>query len=362
MDAQDRWDGREDRDEAFLEQAWQDAGWHLHYLDVVQELAGFLRLEREEYRRSAFLDDRIRLRDPRAAPRALLPLESLLSFRPADPRRHGAHFIMHPGHCGSTLVSRLLDELGGVLGLREPAPLLALSTQWREQNDPLAHLSPQRYRELESVVLSLLARTFSPGERAVVKATSACCNLAERTLAFHPGTRIVWVYSGLEIYLAVMLRNRARREETRAVAQSRLLDLHRRMGDSSIRLPDLDLAQRAAMNWLASMAPAVRLQGDARVLLCDFDCFLGDPEGGLAAVARHLGLEPDPGALARAIRGGTMARYSKDPGASYDAGRRRQELEASRRENREAIRAGMSFAESLVRRFEALRPLERMLQ
>src|SRR4026208_509760 len=37
------------------------------------------------------------------------------------------HYIFHTGHVGSTLVSRLLDETGAVLSLREPLPLRTLA-------------------------------------------------------------------------------------------------------------------------------------------------------------------------------------------------------------------------------------------
>ena len=55
-----------------------------------------------------------------------------LSARSATPwvaysDERAVHFIFHTGHVGSTLVSRLLDETGDVLSLREPLPLRTLA-------------------------------------------------------------------------------------------------------------------------------------------------------------------------------------------------------------------------------------------
>ncbi len=76
------------------------------------------------YRAASFLDDRILGPATRGG---WLPLDRVL-----EAARHAAdlrplHFIFHTGHVGSTLVSRLLDETGAVLSLREPLPLRTLA-------------------------------------------------------------------------------------------------------------------------------------------------------------------------------------------------------------------------------------------
>lgn len=354
--------GTGDRERTFLRQAGHDPGWHLHYLDVVQGHAGFLQLTRDDYRDSVFLDDRIRLRAPKRAQRTLVRLDSLVSQWPADEPSQPAHFIFHPGHCGTTLISRLLDQLPGVLGIREPAPLRVLAAQWREQGDPLAHLSPTACRRLERVLFSLYARTFTGDRRVVVKATSDCCNLAGRVHAFHQGSRLLWVYADLETFLSTMLRNDVRREETRQFAQPRLMDLHRWLDTDWPRLHEMGLAERTAMNWISSMAHMLPFSDDARLLAQDFGDFLAHPEECLGAIAAHFGLQCRGREIRAALDSEVMRHYSKEPTSRFDAEQRARQLDASRRDNRKAIETGLAFAESMQKRFPALEPLSGMLR
>src|SRR5205814_3020599 len=90
--------------------------------------AGVVRLiamDRESYRAASFLDDRM-LQQPVDAQAVAWPdVEAAMG----EDLRADARWIFHIGHVGSTLVSRLLGELGGVLAVREPRLLrdLALS-------------------------------------------------------------------------------------------------------------------------------------------------------------------------------------------------------------------------------------------
>ena len=66
--------------------------------------------------------------------------------RDRDPRP--LHFIFHTGHVGSTLVSRLLDETGAVLSLREPSPLRTLAETSDALHLPESRIGQARFDEL----------------------------------------------------------------------------------------------------------------------------------------------------------------------------------------------------------------------
>ena len=94
------------------------------HLDLVRGLVLAIRMDEAAYRGASFLDDRVLGPGTQGA---WLPGASVseAAGRVAHPRP--LHFIFHTGHVGSTLLSRLLDETGAVLPLREPLPLRVLA-------------------------------------------------------------------------------------------------------------------------------------------------------------------------------------------------------------------------------------------
>src|SRR5215207_9307069 len=97
---------------------------YLQNVDLVRGLVLAVRIDAATYRAAAFLDDRILGPSVQGAWIAGSEASAAAGLVHA-PRP--LHFIFHTGHVGSTLVSRLLDETGSVLGLREPLPLRVLA-------------------------------------------------------------------------------------------------------------------------------------------------------------------------------------------------------------------------------------------
>ncbi|MCB1606124.1 MAG: hypothetical protein KDI71_03975, partial [Xanthomonadales bacterium] len=87
-----------------------------------------VRLSDADLQSAAFLDDRM-LQVQR--PAVWMPMETLLSAEPplAPPAPLG---IFHIGHCGSTLLSRMLGALPGVLSIREPLILRTVAELYRQ--------------------------------------------------------------------------------------------------------------------------------------------------------------------------------------------------------------------------------------
>src|SRR3954453_10083204 len=93
-----------------------DGTWLAQALDPAAGQARLVAMDRETYRLSSFLDDRM-LQQPVDAQIVAWPeIEAAM----AAELRNDARWIFHIGHVGSTLVSRLLGEIPGVLAVREP--------------------------------------------------------------------------------------------------------------------------------------------------------------------------------------------------------------------------------------------------
>ncbi|MGA9342346.1 MAG: hypothetical protein WBV61_08435 [Rhodanobacteraceae bacterium] len=339
----------------------QDAGLFLHRLDLVQSRALFVRVAEKELRAASFLDERLGI-DGREA--FWLPIGPLLDeARDTGESAQAPSFIFHIGHCGSTLLSRLLDLSAGVLGLREPLALRELAVAERDRESPLARVDPQRLPMLSMLVMRLLGRKFQRNQRVVVKATSNCNILAERLLAEFPDVRTVLLYLPLERYLATMLKAPNGARDALTFAPDRLCYLHRRLGEDGLRLYRLAHAETLALGWMAELLRFHEVSqsgsGD-RAMMLDFENLLAAPEAQLAAVCEHLRLPGVPTPAASTAMSDVLRAYAKKPDHAYSPADREHDLALSRRKFGNDIALGLEWAEHLIARhpqLESLAPL-----
>jgi hypothetical protein len=90
-------------------------------LDRATDHVTWLRLSEADYKEASFLD--FRMVQPQSEVR-----QSPWPAIPAETRRD-AHYIFHIGNVGSTLISRLLDELPETFAVREPQLLRQLDPE-----------------------------------------------------------------------------------------------------------------------------------------------------------------------------------------------------------------------------------------
>lgn len=341
-----------------------DCGAFMQQLDLVQRRALFLRITQAELRAASFLDERLGMQGRDGY---WIPLEAVADVAAAiaAPNR-ASHFIFHIGHCGSTLLSRLLDLDDTVLGLREPLVLRELAAAERELDAPTARLDRARWQRLFDDSLAILGRRFADHQQIVIKATSTCNDLIEPLLEREPFARIVLLHLPLEPYLATMLKAPGGGLDALHAAPVRLASLHRMLGDDSLRLHALDAAETVAMGWIAELARFLRIAAahakTNRVVLLDFENLLADPGACLDAVRRHFGLPggaTDTGAL---LASPVMRAYAKSPAHAYSPADRSHDLELSRKKFSAEIGRGMRIAEKLIAGYPQLGALGRLLR
>ncbi|HUO82442.1 MAG TPA: hypothetical protein VM616_06240 [Gammaproteobacteria bacterium] len=308
------------------------------------------------YARSPFLDRRIERAGRGDLGMSLAQLVE--AYRRIAPPRRAAHYLFHIGHCGSTLLSRMLGEVDGVLSLREPPPLLELAQQRRKLQ---AGADDRGWRDAFDLTAHLLSRTFDTRDVSLVKPNSHANNLLTELMTWHPRSRAILLYVDLETYLATMLRPPARRETARAVEESRLADFRQRTADSGLRRNALDDARRAALVWLVQMREFVDVLESpglsARARPVEFGAFLCAGRTALADVAAFLGRAAEAAALDRAFEPALAGQYSKRPGRAFDAAARAGMLESARRAHAVEIASGMEWAAAICGRYPAFRPL-----
>lgn len=323
---------------------------HPFRIDTISERLQLLRLTVDDLNDSSFLDQRV-LRDSHE--RAWVAWDAIEAAMAGQPAGTLAHYIFHVGHCGSTLLSRLLGELG-VVALREPLPLRTLAEVMPGLDAPESLWDRKTF---ESRLL-LLARLFDRGQGPrSVKATSFCNDLAILLLGTANERRATIVYTALRPYLANVLAGPASRLELRAMAPLRYVRLRDRVGDTFGRLHEMTPGELAAMTWAteaSALAHTWDSVGPSRLARVDFDRFLADAEAGLRLVADHVHPGVPDGQLAATIRGPAMKRYSKAPEHAYDAELRRQVLAEGEQRFHTEIQAGISWCERAAGRFPAV--------
>ena len=305
-----------------------------------------IRLDAAAYRAASFLDDRIVGPATRGAWYAFDRVEGAaqgVAHRPL-------HFIFHTGHVGSTLVSRLVDEAGGSLPLREPLPLRTLAEAHDHLHEPDSAVSEAQFERARAALLALWARGYETTRSVVLKATSSAGRLAERLLAARPSSRAIYMNVRAEPYLATLLAGQNSPADLRGHGPERWRRLQARIALKLQPLHALSPGELAALAWLSetwTQRDALR-RFPERVLAIDFEAFLAAVADGMARILGHFGL--DGGQSGRALAASAvLTRYSKAPEYAYTPSVRSEVLREARERHRAEIGSGLAWLERLAR-------------
>jgi hypothetical protein len=303
-----------------LDDLFRTPDHYLHSFDG--DDAVFVPMDSAAYERSIFLDGRI---SPAGDGSMRLPLVALAGVRARCLR---TVWIMHVAHCGSTLLARALDAVSDSLVLREPQALRQIAVQgWSDRLPNTAALLSKRYRE---------------DAPTLIKGNVPINFLLPQIAALDRGAAMVFLYLPLRDYLLAILRDEDHRAWLRRVTES--------LGTHLGPLANASDAQRAAALWLAQIeiyASAGRDLSAARSL--DAELFFADPAAVLAAVATHLGIKVDEGAVRDVVAGPLFSTYSKNPNVAFDnSARVTRKHETDRR-----LTDDLAVAENWLRAHEA---------
>lgn len=313
-------------------------------LDLITEMVLVLQFDLGTYRQASFLDDRIL--GP-ATNGAWLPLDRAAEASRLVANARPLHFIFHTGHVGSTLVSRLLDETGEVLSLREPLPLRTLADAHDVLGQPDSLLSNAQFDLALAMFMRLWGRGYDQTRSVVVKATSTAGRLAVPILAASETSRAIYMNLRAEPYLATLLAGQNSPTDLRGHGPERMRRLQARMAAPLAPLHTLSIGELAAMSWLAESWT----QRDAmkrfagRVIALDFDQFLSAVADRMHRILGHFELSNEPRYLSEVGRSPVLTRYSKAPEHAYTPNVRAEILRDSRHRNSEEIRKAMDWLE-----------------
>ena len=305
-------------------------------LDPANGRVTLLRLNEADYRAASFLDQRM-----------LTPGSTLIEAQWADldlptGARRDVQYIFHIGNVGSTLISRLLGELDGVLALREPLILRTFAA------------SPPRAADFDRLN-DLLSRTFRPEQRVNVKATSFTSEIADRLVP--PGSKAMFLFARPDRYLENILAGENSWQTLQALSPVRLARLQGRCPGLEADVEAMHDGFRAALGWaceMSSLEAAAARMSEGTVLWLDFDTFLADPLHHFRAVAAHFGQSPEDAIIRTIVEGPLMGRYSKALDYEYSPALRREILADARHRHGASIRDGLNWLAGIAGRYPAV--------
>ncbi|HEX6785408.1 MAG TPA: hypothetical protein VF098_12255 [Sphingomicrobium sp.] len=301
------------------EEIARDATWLAQALDPVGGRVCLVAMSRESYRAASFLDDRLM---QQAVDAQIIAWPDIEAAMVAD-LRTDARWIFHIGHVGSTLISRLLGEIEGVLGVREPRALR-----------DLALVPPEVRGRYIGIIPKLMSRTFAENEFACVKTTSFVTEIAPALVP--TGERALFMYAKARTYIASILAGENSLLELKSHEEYR----RQRLGTRGIEFSSLrNDADRAAAAWACEMTAleeSAERMDDRAIQWADFDEMLSDMPAGLKRTSEFFGFAADDTRLIEIAKGPLMRRYSKALEYEYTPALRYEVIaDAERRHGRE---------------------------
>ncbi len=311
--------------------------------DFQRRAALLVPMTRQTYRDSTFLDQRTQAAGEAGV---TVPIRTLatLANRHAPPARP-VNYLFHTALCGSTLISRCLDLPGKSFALKEPGPLHQIACIHRDR--PAGRPIPVRVDDATldqalGLSVTLLARTWEPGELPLIKPSDTCANLIAPLTATNTNTRAILLYHRIDDFAVAMLKADSRRSYLRGMIPRAAADLRDVTALAAIDPAPLSDAEAAAYVWLSLMhmyLDASRADHQNTRTL-DASVFFASPGPTLAAIARHYRLNLAQREIDKIIRGPGFLADSKDPTKPFD----REAYDAQRRAHKDGLSGEIAAA------------------
>ena len=288
-------------------------------LDTERGILTFLRMTRESYRNSVFLDLRARSAGDGTYDFRLPDLLLAATRQPAAHKR--THYILNSAYCCSTLLARYFELLPSCFVLKEPRLLAQMAMVERQ--------SLHWWDAAFDLCLRLLSRTYDPDQMVFMKPVDCCSMIGHRLLQHNPEATITFLMIPLRNFILSILKSGERRDW----AGMRVRQIFKRGATwpqiAGKNLEQLSVAESSACLWLVHRYLAEELlRGPhrSRVLLVDGDEVAESPRQTLAAITALCRLPVDDAQLDWLVSHPWVARYSKDLSRPYDASTRAAEI------------------------------------
>lgn len=298
--------------------------WLPHRIDLANDLVELVPADGQAVRAAAFLDGRSAFHTGASR------IGSFSAWLGAAGGAGPARIIFHIGFCGSTLLSRLIDQPGRTLVLREPQAITDLAT-CRAERDRSGGDADGIARDARRLA-AILCRPWREGEAAILKPTNWINNLAPDLCAAGADVRPIFLTAGRENFVRAVLRGGAERIAfvARAAAHwstrgrdnaEMLAAALARKGDDATRLATIAAVAHEMQHRLLRDAAAAGGRGAEHVMT--FEDLLAAPVATALRAGALLDVTLSEAELASAAER-WAGRHAKAPGEPYSRAAERQ--------------------------------------
>ncbi|MGH8273465.1 MAG: hypothetical protein ACRES9_04285 [Gammaproteobacteria bacterium] len=330
------------RDDIPAEELYGDPHWLVYCLDPELRRAYFLRLTREMYHRSCFLDPRMANENPTLHSIAMTELEALHAAAPRKPARR---FIFHTAFCCSSLLARSLDFPGRTLAIREPTILVQIANAARRPGNAQSRWVTNAL----PLTLGLLNKPFGT-EKVFIKPTNVATNCLGAMLDGDPHAHGLVLWGGREDFLISALKRPRQSNVQMPIILERLLaDPMGRNWQGQGHPEPHTLAEQAALAWHLEMLQInhwLKSPHAKRLRVLATDELLARPVESIAATARHLDIAVETEKIRAMVNGPVWHRHAKTT-ENYSPEKRAEEKRLARRLFGHEIAAGLRYAQTL---------------
>lgn len=292
-------------------------------------IAYFVTMNRGLYYKSIFCDGRIY---PRTNEVITIPLVQLLDkFEATEFAAPKLNYIFHMAHGGSTLLSRALDVPGQDIVYREPSALRQLGVAAAEEL--FGDQPPSIWQRVFKLSTVLLAKSYRPAERVIIKANVPVNFIIPHLMAVNPHTRGILLFAGLQDYLLSVLKSQGHRDWLRNVIGEVGNSIDTELGLATAERARLSDAEAAAALWMTQIRLFERaLQKHAHLKSLDGETFYSNPQVALDKANDFFRLRLKDQQLQRIVKSNLFTRYSKNPEQPFTNELRLQNKELLRRQ------------------------------
>ena len=311
-------------------------------MDMIQDKILLIQISDEQKQQASFLDQRLLNSQTQGC---WIPWQDLIKKVDLLPTSPSPHYLFHVGHCGSTLLSKLISYAENTQSLREPLPLRSIAQEMADQPEGRAFLSQQKIDNYYDTLAKLWTRGYN---QTVIKATSVCTDLMKYTNSRTRTSKFVFLYNRPETHLITLLAGQNAVTDLRGFAQLRIQRLRQNTG-LDIRLENLNLPKLALLSWLSETTSIVAnsLHCNKRCLSIEFEEFLAAPRETLIRTLNHYEITTKPETIKAAINSPVMNTYSKAPEHKYNADTRRAILNETKLKFSSEIKQGLDWLSDL---------------
>ena len=283
----------------------------------------FVRMSRESYFNSVFtLPNRIVTAGPE---QWSVPFAELVElFEQARITLPNPSCLFQIAHCGSTLLSRALDQPSSNLVIREPFTLrqFAASPQPDEPHD-----IEYRRRGL-AALWHLLSRQYRPADRVLIKANVPVNFVMDEILEVAPKTSGVLLYCEFDQYLLSVLKADERQQWAQHVVRELMPRIKQLEEFKKINFALLDAVQSAAVLWLSQIRNFEKaLNANQALRALQSERFYQQPGPCLGASSAHLGFALNQDQVDKLVTSSLFSHHAKLPEQGYSEQQRQQDVQ-----------------------------------